>query len=45
MGCELYKLKVQVAVLKEVAKEYGTCTITNAITQMELRIKEVKSKE
>lgn len=40
---ELYKLKVQVAVLKDVAEIYTTSTIGNCITQIESRIKEIES--
>ena len=42
MDYELHKLKAQAAVLKDVAKEYPTCTITNTITQIESRIKHLE---
>lgn len=42
MDYELHRLKAQVAVLKDIAKEYGTCTITNAIMQLESRIKHIE---
>lgn len=44
MEYELHKLKAQVAVLKDVAEVYPTCTIDNCITQIEARIKEIESK-
>lgn len=40
---DLYKLKVQVSVLKEVSEQYKTCTIANAIQQIENRIKYLES--
>ena len=43
MDYELHKLKAQVAVLKDVAEVYPTCTIGNCITQIEARIKEIES--
>ena len=43
MDYELHKLKAQVAVLKDVANEYPTATISNAITQIQARIKEIES--
>ena len=43
MDYELHKLKAQVAVLKDVAKVYPTCTIGNCITQLESCIKEIES--
>ena len=42
MDYELHKLKVQVAVLKDVADVYPTCSIDNCITQIESRIKEME---
>lgn len=44
MDYELHKLKAQVAVLKDVAEVYPTCTIDNCITQIESRIKEIESR-
>ena len=43
MDWELHKLRAQVAVLKDVVVTYPTCTISNAITQMEARIKKKES--
>lgn len=40
---ELYKLKVQVAVLKDVEQVYPKATVSNAISQMQARIKEIES--
>lgn len=40
---ELYKLKVQVSVLKDVEQVYPKATISNAISQMQARIKEIES--
>ena len=40
---ELYKLKVQVSVLKDVEQVYPKATISNAISQIQARIKEVES--
>ena len=42
MDYELHKLKAQVAVLKDVAEVYPTCTIGNCITQIEARINEIE---
>lgn len=42
MDYELHKLKAQIAVLKDVAEVYPTCTIGNCITQIESRIKEIE---
>ena len=39
---ELHKLKAQVAVLKDVEQVYPTATISNAISQMQSRIKEIE---
>ena len=36
---ELFKLRAQVAVLKDVAKDYGGRTIENIISNIEARIK------
>ena len=44
MDWELHKLRAQVAVLKDVEKVYPTSSITNAITQIEARIKEKESR-
>lgn len=38
----LHKMKAQVAVLKDVEKEYPTCNIGNAIQQIESRIKHIE---
>lgn len=40
---ELYKLKVQVSVLKDVEQVYPKATISNAISQIQARIKEIES--
>ena len=40
---ELYKLKVQVTVLKDVEQVYPKATISNAISQIQARIKEIES--
>lgn len=37
-----YRLKAQVAVLKEVEKDYPYCTISCAIKQLESRINEIE---
>jgi len=42
MDYELHKLKAQVAVLKDVEQVYPTATISNAISQMQVRIKEIE---
>jgi len=42
MDYELHKLKAQVAVLKDVEQVYPTSTISNAISQMQARIKEIE---
>ena len=39
---EYHKLRAQVTVLKDVAKYYPTATISNAIQQIESRIKELE---
>lgn len=41
---DLYKLKVQASVLKDVLVTYPTSTIQNAISQIEARIKELELK-
>ena len=43
MNYELHKLRAQVAVLKDVEKDYPKCSIGNCITQIESRIKEIES--
>lgn len=43
MNYELHKLRAQVAVLKDVEKDYPKCSIGNCITQLESRIKEIES--
>ena len=43
MDYELHKLRAQVAVLKDVEKEYPMATVSNAISQMQARIKEIES--
>lgn len=45
MENELFKLKAQVAVLKDVAKDYGGRTIENVIANIEARIKYIESHE
>lgn len=42
---ELFKLKAQVAVLKDVMKEYSGRTIENVISNIEARIKYIESHE
>jgi len=44
MDYELHKLRAQVAVLKDVAEVYPTSTISNCITQIESRIKEIEKR-
>lgn len=39
---DLYKLKVQASVLKDVLVTYPTSTIQNAISQIEARIEELE---
>lgn len=43
MDYELHKLKAQVAVLKDVEQVYPKATISNAISQMQARIKHLES--
>lgn len=43
MEYELNKLKAQVAVLKDVLKEYPTSTVSNAIKQLEARIEHIEN--
>lgn len=40
---ELFKLKAQVAVLKDIMKEYSGRTIDNIITNLEARIKYIEN--
>lgn len=44
MDYELHKLKAQVAVLKDVEQVYPKATISNAISQIQARIKEIESR-
>ena len=43
MDYELHKLKAQFAVLKDVEQVYPKATISNAISQIQARIKEIES--
>ena len=43
MEYKLHKLKAQVAVLKDVEQIYPKATISNAISQIQARIKEIES--
>lgn len=43
MKNELFKLRAQVSVLKDVAKEYGGRTIDNVISNIEARIKYIEN--
>lgn len=43
MDYELHKLEAQVAVLKDVEQIYPKATISNAISQIQARIKEIES--
>ena len=43
MNWNLHKLRAQVAVLKDVLKEYPTSTISCAVKQIETRIKYIES--
>ena len=40
---DLYKLKVQASILKDVFEVYPSSTIANALSQIEARIKEIES--
>ena len=40
---ELHKLKAQVAVWKDVERVYPKSTVSNVISQMQARIKEIES--
>jgi len=42
MDYELHRLRAQVAVLKDVEKDYPRCSIGNCITQLESRISEIE---
>lgn len=42
MDYELHKLNAQVAVLKDVEQVYPKATISNAISQIQARIKEIE---
>lgn len=42
MDYEYHKLRAQLSVLKDVAKEYPTCSIGNIIQQIEARIKNIE---
>lgn len=41
-GYTYHKLKAQLAILLDVEKEYPTATISNAIQQIKLRIKNIE---
>jgi len=43
MDWKLHKLRAQLAVLKDVEKDYPTSSIGNCITQIESRIKHIES--
>lgn len=43
MDYELNRLKAQVAALKDVEQVYPKATISNAISQIQARIKEIES--
>ena len=45
MNYELHKLRAQVAVLKDIEKDYPKCSIGNCITQLESRIKEMEKQK
>lgn len=40
-----HRLKAQLAILKDVVKDYPTSSIANAITQIEARIKSFEAKQ
>ena len=42
MDYEYHKLKSQLAILKAVAEDYPTASLTNAIQQIESRIKNIE---
>lgn len=43
MDWELHKLRAQLAVLKDVEKDYPTSSIGNCIIQIEARVKHIES--
>lgn len=45
MDYEYHKIKSQIAVLKDVAKDYPTSSIVNAITQLEARLKAIEERQ
>lgn len=45
MSDNIHRLRAQLAVLKDVAEEYPTCSVQNAIRQISSRIEEIKSHE
>lgn len=45
MDYELNRLKAQVAVLRDVLSDYPTSTLSNAITQIESRIRHIENKD
>jgi len=42
---DYHRLKAQLAILQDVAKDYPTSSISNAITQIEARIKFFEAKQ
>jgi len=42
---EYYKLKAQLAILEDVAKEYPTSSVPNAIQQIKSRIKHIEQND
>jgi len=42
MDYEYHKLRGQLSVLKDIVKEYPTCSVENAIKQIESRIKHIE---
>lgn len=44
MDYEYHKLKSQLAILKDVAEDYPTASLPNAIQQISARIKEIEKK-
>lgn len=44
MDYEYHKLKGQIAVLEDVAKDYPTSSIPNAIAQLKARLKHIESR-
>lgn len=45
MDYKYHKLNAQLAVLRDVAKDYPTRTIANAIQQIEARIKHIEQRK